>query len=214
MNEDIQRRRWNIAGYCYAELTIFLFFFFLMIRRPPRSTLFPYTTLFRSPRRRTTVSPRLDYQLNKNNTLTARYNFLRSATENAGVGNFSLLSRAYSTLSSEHTIQLSETAVLGERAVNETRFQYLHRRAEQRGDNTVPTVNVLESFIGGGPQVGFSFSDEDRWELQNYITFALGHHTLRTGVRLRGVRIGDVSPSNFGGTFTFGGGTAPQLDAD
>src|SRR6476620_12070767 len=27
------------------------FFFFLMIRRPPRSTLFPYTTLFRSPRR-------------------------------------------------------------------------------------------------------------------------------------------------------------------
>src|SRR3712207_6927123 len=25
--------------------------FFLMIRRPPRSTLFPYTTLFRSPRR-------------------------------------------------------------------------------------------------------------------------------------------------------------------
>src|SRR5215204_7392714 len=25
------------------------FFFFLMIRRPPRSTLFPYTTLFRSP---------------------------------------------------------------------------------------------------------------------------------------------------------------------
>src|SRR5258706_12524409 len=28
----------------------FFFFFFLMIRRPPRSTLFPYTTLFRSPR--------------------------------------------------------------------------------------------------------------------------------------------------------------------
>src|SRR3712207_7547613 len=28
----------------------FAFFFFLMIRRPPRSTLFPYTTLFRSKR--------------------------------------------------------------------------------------------------------------------------------------------------------------------
>src|SRR3989454_5010776 len=28
--------------------TLFFFFFFLMIRRPPRSTLFPYTTLFRS----------------------------------------------------------------------------------------------------------------------------------------------------------------------
>src|SRR5256884_2513494 len=30
---------------------ITIFFFFLMIRRPPRSPLFPYTTLFRSPRR-------------------------------------------------------------------------------------------------------------------------------------------------------------------
>src|SRR2546430_11104535 len=29
-------------------LSVLFFFFFLMIRRPPRSTLFPYTTLFRS----------------------------------------------------------------------------------------------------------------------------------------------------------------------
>src|SRR2546427_10236180 len=35
----------------YSHLRRFIFsFFFLMIRRPPRSTLFPYTTLFRSPR--------------------------------------------------------------------------------------------------------------------------------------------------------------------
>src|SRR5258708_31683472 len=33
-----------------------LFFFFLMIRRPPRSTLFPYTTLFRSLRKLVAVS--------------------------------------------------------------------------------------------------------------------------------------------------------------
>src|SRR3989337_650839 len=32
----------------YLLLSVFFFFFFLMIRRPPRSTLFPYTTLFRS----------------------------------------------------------------------------------------------------------------------------------------------------------------------
>src|SRR5574340_1687061 len=31
-----------------ADASLFRFFFFLMIRRPPRSTLFPYTTLFRS----------------------------------------------------------------------------------------------------------------------------------------------------------------------
>src|SRR2546430_16166370 len=38
-------------------LVIFLVFFFLMIRRPPRSTLFPYTTLFRSQATRTRSSP-------------------------------------------------------------------------------------------------------------------------------------------------------------
>src|SRR6266540_6388706 len=32
----------------FVFLYFFVFFFFLMIRRPPRSTLFPYTTLFRS----------------------------------------------------------------------------------------------------------------------------------------------------------------------
>src|SRR2546430_3907249 len=37
--------RYGVNHYvCIA----YLFFFFLMIRRPPRSTLFPYTTLFRS----------------------------------------------------------------------------------------------------------------------------------------------------------------------
>src|SRR5687767_15495846 len=34
----------------YMYSTFAIFFFFLMIRRPPRSTLFPYTTLFRSQR--------------------------------------------------------------------------------------------------------------------------------------------------------------------
>src|SRR5258707_13452039 len=33
---------------CHLTVAFPFFFFFLMIRRPPRSTLFPYTTLFRS----------------------------------------------------------------------------------------------------------------------------------------------------------------------
>src|ERR1039458_8614494 len=37
---------------CFQLLLIFFLFFFLMIRRPPRSTLFPYTTLFRSEQAR------------------------------------------------------------------------------------------------------------------------------------------------------------------
>src|SRR2546430_17077087 len=42
-----------LSKSCYKRSWVkpraMFFFFFLMIRRPPRSTLFPYTTLFRSP---------------------------------------------------------------------------------------------------------------------------------------------------------------------
>src|SRR2546430_12693319 len=37
----------ELEAGCYSD-RLYVFFFFLMIRRPPRSTLFPYTTLFRS----------------------------------------------------------------------------------------------------------------------------------------------------------------------
>jgi len=166
------------------------------------------------PRRRTTFSPRFDYQLNSKNTIMARYTFLRSTFQNAGVGNFSLLSRAYNSSSTEQTVQVSETAVLNEKMINETRFQFIHRRARQAGSNSMPAINVLDSFIGGGAQIGLAFNDEDRYEFQNYTSIARGHHAIKIGARLRGVRIDDISPFNFGGTFTFGGGVAPQLDAN
>src|SRR5256885_16383189 len=38
---------WSLSFYSFLYF-LYFFFFFLMIRRPPRSTLFPYTTLFRS----------------------------------------------------------------------------------------------------------------------------------------------------------------------
>src|SRR4051812_49563815 len=44
----------GVPSYTGSSLSVF---FFLMIRRPPRSTLFPYTTLFRSPRRRAASHP-------------------------------------------------------------------------------------------------------------------------------------------------------------
>src|SRR5256885_13169833 len=51
------------SAYCVCAACVrclILCFFFLMIRRPPRSTLFPYTTLFRSSRgSRASARPRL-----------------------------------------------------------------------------------------------------------------------------------------------------------
>jgi hypothetical protein len=173
----------------------------------------PFSLALVTPQRRTTVSPRFDYQLNQKNTLVARYTYLRQSQEKAGVGNFSLPSRAYKTSNTEQTLQLTETAVLSPSVVNETRFQFTHRANRLGSDETQPTINVLDAFTGGGATPGLSTTLENRFELQNYTTFLLGHHALKAGARLRDARIKDISPANFGGTFTFAGGLAPLLDA-
>src|SRR5499427_7389905 len=65
-----------------------------------------------TPRRSSEVSPRIDYQLNKNNTLVARYSYSHNAVDNAGLGGFSLPSTAFSSTNTDHTFQLTETSIL------------------------------------------------------------------------------------------------------
>ncbi len=180
----------------------------------PSFNAVPFGLAVLQPSRRTTFSPRFDYQINENNTLQARYTYSRGSDINAGLNEFTLPSRGFNSANREHTVQLTETAILNQKTINETRFQYIRRRSNQQGNNTIPAINVIDAFSGGGAQIGLAFNDEDRFELQNFTTFALGAHSLKAGGRLRDVRIRNISPNNFGGTFTFGGGLVPQLDAN
>lgn len=157
------------------------------------------------PSRRTSFSPRVDYQINPNNTLVARYNYTRN-TRISGVGGFSLPSRAYDTASTEQSIQFTETAVINKTIVNETRFQFEHSRNEQNADNSIPTIDVSEAFTGGGSQVGQAHSTDKEIELTNNTSFAISQHSLKTGGRFRWIKVSSFSPQNFGGTFNFFGG--------
>jgi hypothetical protein len=170
----------------------------------------PFSLAVVTPARRMTMSPRFDYQLNSANTLVARYTYTRNRLEDSGIGGFSLQERAYDTFNTEHTFQVTETAVLSPTVINETRFQYVHGRREQEGDNSVPSILVSDAFYGGGSQIGLSFNNEDRWELQNNTSWIMSRHSFRAGARMRGVRVTDFSENNFGGTFTFSGRTGPN----
>ena len=167
-----------------------------------------------TPQRRTTFSPRFDYQLTSNNTLVGRYSYTRNDVTDRGVGDFSLPSRGYNLLNQQHTVQLTDTMVLNTKTINETRFQYIKENNQQFGDNSLPAINVLQAFNGGGAQVGHSYDHENRFELQNYTSVAAGKHAWRFGVRVRAVDLSNLSPNNFGGTFSFAGGPGPQLDAN
>jgi carboxypeptidase family protein len=174
----------------------------------------PFNVALVTPTRFFSFSPRFDYQLNPGNTLVARYSYTHTSADNIGANDFSLPERAYNRSSTTQTAQITETAIINPTLMNETRFQYIRTRSRQDGDNLIPTIVVQESFIAGSSGVGLAHYDEDRWEVQNYSTWTKDNHILRFGARVRGVRITDFAPTNFGGTFTFSGGMAPELDAN
>jgi hypothetical protein len=155
---------------------------------------------------------RFDFKINKIHTLVGRFNYNRSTQDAQGIGGYSLPSRAYRGLRTYFVTQLTETALLNEKTVNETRFQFTRSRFNQSSVVDAFALNVLDSFNGGGSQLGASSNETDRYELQNFTSWTHGNHFLKVGGRLRHVMIDSVSPGNFGGTWTFGGGPGPRLD--
>src|SRR5437867_3264580 len=174
----------------------------------------PFTDVFRVPQRRFGINPRTDYQLSRNNTLTVRYGLTHVDIPSAGVGAFNLISRAFSTTTTAHTVQATETAVFAENMVNEARFQFF-RTSNQITPATVgPAIQVLGAFNGGAFPAGHSFDTQNNHEFQDYVSLLHGRHSWRFGVRLRRQADDNISPQNFQGTFTFSGGPAPVLDAN
>lgn len=173
----------------------------------------PFTSSIATPRRYSSLSARFDYQLDQTNTMTARFTTTHSHLQKAGLNDLTLPSVAYRSSDDEYVWQLTNTAVFNKKVINETRFQFVSERAADDGDNSRATINVLGAFLGGGAQTGISSHRDRRWELQNYTLWAPGNHTVRVGGRVRGVSVNDLSSLNYGGTFVFAGGQAPQLDA-
>lgn len=174
---------------------------------------------FLTPRRNWGIGPRLDYAINSKNTLVARYSFFSSRSENNGVNGFNLPSRAYDSKSTNHNLQLTETAVLNAYTINETRFQYSRGRSELLGDNTVPTLSVSGAFGGCAvpgtlcSSVGHQINTRSNWELNNFTQIQKGNHSLKFGGRVRGVSFEEINPNNFGGSWQISGGFGPAFDA-
>jgi Carboxypeptidase regulatory-like domain/TonB dependent receptor len=163
----------------------------------------PLDAAYPATRTRTNTGARIDYQVTANNTLTTRYQFWQDIHRNEGVGQFNLSSQAYNEGETEHTVQISDTQVLGAKAVNETRFQYIRDLTHQTPSSFDPTVTVLGAFVGGGNSEGLTNDVVNHYELQNYSSVSLGKHFLKFGVRLRLSRDTNAATNGFNGAFTF-----------
>lgn len=174
----------------------------------------PFTQVFTIPQRRVTVSPRVDYQLTPSDTLSVRYVFQTVDIQHAGVGSFNLVSTGFHNEGQGNTLQIANTKVLGSNAINQARFQFDRQSITSISDNSGPQIDVLNAFVGGGAQLGTSANALDSFEFQNYTTITHRAHIWRLGVRVRTAIMNNNSPINYGGTFVFSGGVAPELDAN
>ncbi|HWH58153.1 MAG TPA: carboxypeptidase regulatory-like domain-containing protein, partial [Terriglobales bacterium] len=156
-----------------------------------------------NPRTRTSFSPRVDLQLTSTNTFTARYQVTHDGEQNSGLGTFSLPSVAYNTNETEHTLQLSDTQILGPKVVNETRFQFQREINHQLPLGTGPTIDVQQSFTYGQNTEGLMRSTQDNYELQNYTSVTAGKHLIKFGARVRGITMDESTNANFNGEFIF-----------
>ena len=175
----------------------------------------PFTDVFLIPQRRWSINPRIDLQLSSNNTLSSWYTTAHTDIPYAGVGGFNLISRAVRTTTMTKTIQVNDTAVFSKSIVNEIRFQIFHPHSETTPSLVGPAIQVLGAFNGGASPAGHSFDTQrHHLEFQDYVTAIRGKNSWRFGVRLHHPSDDNISPQNFAGTFTFGGGSAPILDVN
>jgi len=164
-----------------------------------------------TPQERTTISPRVDWQLSTNNTLSVRYSYLDLTRNLWGIGLYNLPDSGYSYSQGQQLVQATETAVLSARIVNELRFQYNASSVTENAVSNGVQVTVPSAFVEGGAGVGHSKQVDDNYEFQNYMSVTKGTHTIKFGVRGREDRLDYYTPTNFNGTFTFASFGAYQI---
>ena len=158
-----------------------------------------------TPQRLWMISPRIDYQLNSNNTLVLRFNHTDNSTV-SGVGNFALPTQQIDQHQKNNTVQITETAVLGTKAIDETRFQMYYSYIDQTapGDFSIPGINVTSSFNSGGAPFSTDYTHTRNYEGQNVLTLTEGKHTIKLGGRIRQGDLDSLATTNFNGSWTFG----------
>jgi hypothetical protein len=155
-----------------------------------------------SPQTRTNIAPRIDLQLGKKNTLTARYQFYRN-TQSGQISSTALPTQSTNTTSTESTVQLSDSWVVNEHIVNETRFQYLRDYSSTSPVSTDPLIAVPGAFTGGGAMGQNESEHTNHLELQNITTMSVGAQAIKFGMRVRDNRDANSTNANFNGSFTF-----------
>lgn len=167
-----------------------------------------------TPNVNNTISPRIDYQLSTNNTLTARFEERWNSRQNSGLGGTALpppySQIPYNSNGDAQNAMITETSILNPKVVNETRFQWTRNWSQSFG-NLIPSIGVAGAFTVGGNGIGNRYDQSKHYELTNVTVIQHGTHAIHVGIRTRRESDQSNNPGGFGGSFSFLGGLEPVL---
>lgn len=159
------------------------------------------------------ATARVGWQLGQKNTFTAAYSANTNSLENLGVGGTALAESGYDSDTYEHVLRLSDITLASVKLMHEARVSLDWTGETDSPLSTAPLVQVAGAFTGGGATIGAQRLRSLVLEVDDDAVISTKKHLLKVGVQFRNSAVHDRLTTNFNGSYTFGGGTAPVLDA-
>ncbi len=156
----------------------------------------------RTPSDNAFYSGGIDYALTKDQVLRLNFNGSNFSRNNAGIGQYDLLERGYSTDDTSFGLYLQQNGPIGRRFVLNTRLSIFGNDSEASSTVEAPTIVVNDAFTSGGAQRRGGTHTRNYW-LNSDLDYVRGIHTMRTGIEVQHYRSRTDSQSNYLGTYVF-----------
>ncbi|MCU1320503.1 MAG: hypothetical protein JWM43_152 [Acidobacteriaceae bacterium] len=167
-----------------------------------------------TPQRLWVGTSRIDWQLGPKNTFIVSYSANVNSRRNVGVGGTALAEAGYDSQPYEHILRFSNITTASARLMHEARVSLRWDGENDTPLSTAPQIQVAGAFTGGGSALGPQRLHEFNVEFDDDAILTTRKHTLKFGTQLMTYTERQQLTSNFNGSYTFGGGTAPVLDAN
>lgn len=159
-------------------------------------------------------SARNDWQLTPNDVATLSYSANASDFGNQGVGGLTAQSAGYSSRIDEYDLRLFNVDAINPNLLHQTHLGYTWKRMQEAPNSTAASLQVAGYFTSGGNTAGSLNNRERDLEIDDDWMLTHKNHSIAIGAQSLGMFIHDYDPDTFNGAYVFGGGTAPELNAN
>jgi hypothetical protein len=167
-----------------------------------------------APQRLWIASARGDWQVTKNDVATLSFAANTNELANQGIGGLTTADAGYDGTVSEYDLRLTNTQTISANLLHETRIGWTWKDTAQTPLSTAPGLQVSGFFQSGG-NAAQQLNDRERdLEVDDDVLYSHGRQTWKMGAESLGIFVHNTDPTTFNGAYTFGGGSAPALDAN